>query len=394
MISRLHGGLVFPGDEKKLGVATEAKKEEEEEKVIAKDINEHFNPKKSDLTLEEKFKLCKSIGEEVISEERLLELLKKKETFNCYDGFEPSGRMHIAQGLLKAINVNKLTKAGGIFIFWVADWFALLNKKMDGDLNKIQDLGRYFVEIWKAAGMNLENVKFLWASEEINKRPDEYWTRVMDISTKNTLNRVLRCTQIMGREEGYELSASQIFYPCMQASDIFFLKADICQLGMDQRKVNVLAIEYAEKEGLEKPVVISHPMLMGLKKGQPKMSKCDPDSAIFMEDSAEDVKRKINKVQCTPQKITDNPILNYVQHIVFGLREQWTIERPEKWGGNITFNSYAELESAFADGSLSPEDLKGNLINLVNELLEPVRKHFTNDPFAKALLEKVKEYRK
>ncbi|RYY86754.1 hypothetical protein EON63_05275 [archaeon] len=33
------------------------------------------------------------------------------------------------------------------------------------------------------------------------------------------------------------MSAAQIFYPCMQCADVFFLKADICQLGMDQRKV-------------------------------------------------------------------------------------------------------------------------------------------------------------
>jgi len=38
---------------------------------------------------------------------------------------------------MKSINVNKLTTAGAIFIFWVADWFALLNNKMDGDLEKI-----------------------------------------------------------------------------------------------------------------------------------------------------------------------------------------------------------------------------------------------------------------
>ena len=30
--------------------------------------------------------------------------------------------------------------------------------------------------------------------------------------------------QIMGRSENDELSASQVFYPCMQAADIFFLK--------------------------------------------------------------------------------------------------------------------------------------------------------------------------
>jgi len=45
--------------------------------------------------------------------------------------------MHIAQGILRAINTNKIVDAGGIFIFWVADWFAQMNNKMDGDLNKI-----------------------------------------------------------------------------------------------------------------------------------------------------------------------------------------------------------------------------------------------------------------
>ena len=59
---------------------------------------------------------------------------------------------------MKATNVNKITQAGGIFIFWVADWFALLNNKMGGDLEKIRVVGRYFVEVWKAAGMDLSNV--------------------------------------------------------------------------------------------------------------------------------------------------------------------------------------------------------------------------------------------
>lgn len=47
-----------------------------------------------------------------------------------------------------------------------------------------------------------------------------------------------------------------------------------------------------------KPVIISHHMLMGLKEGQEKMSKSDPDSAIFMEDAAEDVKRKVLTALC------------------------------------------------------------------------------------------------
>ena len=170
--------------------------------------------------------------------------------------------MHIAQGIMRTNNVNKLIKAGCIFVFWVADWFALMNNKMGGDLSKIRTVGRYFIEIWKAAGMDLQNVKFLWASDEINKHSGDYWTLVIDIARKNNINRIQRCCQIMGRDDPEKLSCAQMMYPCMQCADIFHLKADICQLGLDQRKVNMLAREYCDDIGRkEKPIIISHRML-------------------------------------------------------------------------------------------------------------------------------------
>lgn len=80
-----------------------------------------------------KFEVLRSIGEECVTEADLRTLLgKKPDSFRLYDGFEPSGRMHIAQGIFKALNVNKCTQAGGTFVFWVADWFALMNDKVVG----------------------------------------------------------------------------------------------------------------------------------------------------------------------------------------------------------------------------------------------------------------------
>ena len=89
-----------------------------------------------------------------------------------------------------------------------------MNNKMGGDLKKIQKVGKYMVEVWKAIGMDLDHVEFVWSSEEINKKADEYWPLVLDIARKNKLARILRCSQIMGRSESDELAASQIFYPC------------------------------------------------------------------------------------------------------------------------------------------------------------------------------------
>src|SRR3989338_4828634 len=128
------------------------------------------------MNLQEKVDLVKQVGEEIVTEEELLELLKTKEHPIAYDGFEPSGKIHIAQGLLRAINVNKLTKAGIKFKFWVADWFALMNNKLGGDLEKIKVVGEYFIEVWKACGMDMKNVEFLWASEHMND--PSYWLKV------------------------------------------------------------------------------------------------------------------------------------------------------------------------------------------------------------------------
>jgi hypothetical protein len=47
-------------------------------------------------------------------------------------------------------------------------------------------------------------------------------------------------TRTQNTPKTWEKTASQIFYPCMQCADIFFLKADICQLGMDQRKARAM----------------------------------------------------------------------------------------------------------------------------------------------------------
>lgn len=341
-----------------------------------------------------KYQLLRSVGEECIQEEELRVLLDKKPEFIAYDGFEPSGRMHIAQGIMKALNVNKVTACGGTFIFWVADWFALMNNKLGGDLKKIQTVGRYMIEVWKAAGMNMERVKFMWSSEEILARPNEYWSLVLDIARKNSLNRIIRCTQIMGRSETDDLSAAQIMYPAMQCADIFFLKADICQLGMDQRKINVLAREYCDEIKRKfKPIILSHHMLMGLKEGQEKMSKSDPDSAIFMEDSEAEVNAKIKKAYCPPCIIEKNPIMDYVKHIVFGKVEAFEVARKEQDGGPVTYTSYEQLEADYKDGKLHPSDLKKAVAAAINEFIEPVRRHFVQDANAKQLLAAVKAFR-
>ena len=81
-------------------------------------------------------------------------------------------------------------------------------------------------------------------------------------------------------------------------------------------------------------------MLSGLKEGQAKMSKSDPDSAIFMEDTRDDVIRKVKKSFCPPTVIKENPIIDYCQHIILPSLGEILVDRKVENGGPKTYTTY------------------------------------------------------
>ncbi len=355
------------------------------------------------MDVAQRLALIQQVGEEILTLDELKTLLEQKQHPVAYDGFEPSGNLHIAQGLLRAINIGLMLKAGCRFKMWVADWFAWMNNKYDGDLEKIGIAGDYFIETWKACGLDTDKVEFLKASDVVGD--PAYWSKVVQIGRHSTLQRVLRTTQIMGRSEKDALSAAQIFYPCMQAADIFHLDADICQLGMDQRKVNILARELGPKLFGRKPVAVHHHMLMGLQQpGVPtgegdsveraiamKMSKSKPGSAIFMTDTAAEVEKKIGAAYCPEKQVMENPIIEYCKHIVFRKMDVLAIDRPAKFGGPLELQSYDDLVQVYTAGKLHPMDLKKGVAAAINGLLDPVRQHFSKGRPAE-LLAQVKSF--
>jgi len=159
-----------------------------------------------------------------------------------------------------------------------------------------------------------------------------------------------------------------------------------------------------DKSGkMHKPVVLSHHMLAALS-GLNKMSKSDPMSAIFMEDEAADVKKKIKAAYCPPGLVFEmvdlgdgkeptkkiNGCLEYCQYIVLPMLGKLTIAL--KAGTSVTYDNYADLEKDWIAGKVWPNELKPALADAINQLLAPVRKHFTSDATAAGLLTKMKQY--
>lgn len=357
------------------------------------------------MDVETRLKLVASVGEEIITPEELRQLLETKKHPVAYDGFEPSGLAAIHFGLLRSLNLKDLLKAGIKFKLLLADWHAWINNKMGGDLEKIRKVGEYFVEVWRAAGVDIDKVEVVWASDIVGDK--DYWQRVLLIAKNTTVARATRCLTIMGRKEGELNEVAQYFYPMMQTADIFHLEVDICQLGLDQRRANILAREIAPKFGWKKPVLIHHHMLMGLQGvKQPegyetnttidveissKMSKSKPDSAIFVHDSYETIKKKINKAYCAPKEIGNNPVLEYCKYIIFRQFKEMRIDRPKKFGGPIIYEGYEELEADFKKGNLHPADLKNATAFYLEKMIAPIRKHFEKDKKAKELYNMVKK---
>lgn len=358
------------------------------------------------MDVERKMEVFRRIGEEIITDEELRELLEEKKHPIAYDGFEPSGLAHLPFGLYRSMNLQELIEIGVRFKLLIADWHAWINNKMGGDLDKIKRVGEYFIEVWKAAGVDMSKVEVVWASDVVND--SEYWKKVVLVAKHTTLNRAMRALSIMGRKLGEMKETAQLFYPMMQVADIFTLEADICQLGLDQRRANVLAREVGPKLGLWKPVIVSHHMLMGLsgvKKPEgfdenkrfdleisSKMSKSKPEDCIFVHDTEEEIKKKIRRAYCPEKEIVNNPILDYCKHIIFRRYKEIVIERPQKYGGNIVFDSYDELEKTYMEGKLHPLDLKNAIAKYLNELIAPIREHFEKDKRANELYELVRSF--
>ncbi len=332
------------------------------------------------MDLEEKIRLFyRRPTEEIVSRERLIELLEEGRELKHYIGFEVSGFAHLGTGLVTAIKIKDLIKAGVKPTIFLADYHSWINKKLGGDLKLIQRVSlTYFKSVFLSLGLEEEKVEYVLGSSIYD---EEYWKLVLEIGNKMTLARVKRALTILGREESESNPVSFLIYPLMQAADIFKLNVDIAHAGMDQRKAHMLAIDAAEKLSLKKPLALHTHLLPALNsKGRmgpfSKMSKSIPNSAIFVHDSEEEIRKKISEAFCPAKEVEGNPVFEIMKYVIYlDDEEEVTLERDKKFGGTLTA-SFSEIEKLYREGKIHPLDIKKHVAEKLCELLEPTRKYF------------------
>ena len=333
-----------------------------------------------DLDITEKVDLIlRPPTEEVVTQDELIELFKTNSSPKHYIGLEISGFLHLGSLISTGFKINDFTKAGVKCKIFLADWHTLINDKLGGDWETISKVSKYYQDAFKLVCPDAEIV----LGSKLYEEKTEYWSELVKFTKHMSIARTMRTLTIMGRsEDDKKIDVAKLLYPAMQAVDIHSLDVDIAHAGMDQRKIHMLVREVFPKMGWKVPVSVHHKLLPGLSKPAEtnesqilgKMSKSDPNSGIFIHNTDEEIKKKISKAWCEEANIQNNPLLEIAKTVIFHEFNEMKVERPEKFGGNVSYSNYSQLETDFVEKKLHPGDLKQTVGNYLVEIISPIRK--------------------
>jgi tyrosyl-tRNA synthetase len=311
---------------------------------------------------------------EAVTEEEVRELAADPEGTRAYVGYEPSGRLHLGH-MLTANKLIDLQEAGLEVVILLADVHAYLNGK--GSFEKIEATAEAMREQFLAYGLDAEKTEFVYGSAF--QLEEEYLLDLHEMAVSTTLNRAQRAMAEL--QSGETAKVSHVVYPLMQALDIEYLDLDLAVGGLDQRKVHMLAREELPELGYEARPAIHTPILADIGTGVGKMANTG-GITISLADTHEDLAEKINDAFCPPTRDPDpdndgnereNPVLQLFRYHVFPRFDAVTVERPEEYGGTVTYGSYEALAGAIESGELHPMDAKETLVTHLDELMTPAR---------------------
>ena len=332
-----------------------------------------------DLDITEKVDLIlRPPTEEVVTQDELIELFKTNSSPKHYIGLEISGFLHLGSLISTGFKINDFTKAGVKCKIFLADWHTLINDKLGGDWETISKVSKYYQDAFKLVCPDVEIV----LGSKLYEEKTEYWSELVKFTKHMSIARTMRTLTIMGRsEDDKKIDVAKLLYPAMQAVDIHSLDVDIAHAGMDQRKIHMLVREIFPKMGWKVPVSVHHKLLPGLSKPAEtnesqilgKMSKSDPNSGIFIHNTDEEIKKKISKAWCEEANIQNNPLLEISKTVIFHEFSEMKVERPEKFGGNVSYSNYKQLETDFVEKKLHPGDLKQTVGNYLVKIISPIR---------------------
>ena len=325
------------------------------------------------MDVKEKLELLKRNSQEIVTEEELVKLMETKKKPSVYLGVSITGRPHVGY-YVWVIKMADFLKAGFKVKLLLADIHGSLdNTPWDLLENRFKYYSLVIPAMFESIGADIKNFEIVKGSDFQLKK--DYVFDVLKMSTFASVHDCRKASSdVVKQSDNPKLSG--LLYPIMQALDEQYLDVDIQYGGLDQRKILMFARANLPKLGYRSRVEFMTPLIPGLTAGG-KMSASDKGSKIDLIDTEADVKKKLNSAFCPEGAVEDNGVLAFCKYVIMTLKqdkgEEFVIKRPEKWGGNLSYKTYDELEKDFVEKKLHPMDLKQALAEEVNKLLETVR---------------------
>ena len=329
----------------------------------------------------ERTELVARFTEEVIEEAEIEALFEASDEPTAYIGYAPTGEMHIGH-FTTMRKLADFVEAGLDVTVLIADLHAHLDdaKSPFELLDARSQYYRTAIEAMiEASGADPAGVSFVRGTEFQLEEP--YTMDLYRLLAETTLSRAQRAgSEVVRQSDNPKLGG--LVYTLMQALDVAALDADVAYGGIDQRGIYMLAREQLPKQGYHKPTCVFAPLLSGLSGG--KMSASEAGSKINLTDSDETVAEKITGAYCPAGEAEGNGVLEYLRFLVFPVFDErgrpFVVERPEEYGGDLTYEGYDALESDFVSGELHPADLKPAAASAIAEVIDPVRERLSEEP--------------
>lgn len=322
------------------------------------------------MDLNERLELVKRNTQEILVVEELIELLKTNKNPKAYLGVATTGSFHMGY-FVPCGKLLDFEKAGIKNIILIADIHAALDD-LKCKWEELELKAEYYKKCFELGFPWVKKPDFVIGSSFQLKK--EYQYDVLKMSTLLTVARATRAASEVTRMKNPKVS--ELIYPIMQALDEQYLGVDIQLGGSDQRHILTMAREYLSPLGYKKRVEIMTPLIVSLKGPGVKMSASIPESHIKIHEDEASIKNKINKAYCPEGVKEDNPILQLYQYILFPIKSKIKIERDKKFGGDIKFKDYTELERSFVEREIHPIDIKQTLSKYLIEIFKNVRNYF------------------
>jgi tyrosyl-tRNA synthetase len=320
-----------------------------------------------------KFELVKRNTAEIVGEDELNKLLKKKKKPVVYLGWSITGKTHLGY-FVPVIKLGDFLKAGFSVKILLADLHGALDNT---PWNLLEHRFEYYSKtiplMFNAIGVDTKELEIVKGSEF--QLAPEYCFDVLKMSSFTSVNDVKRAgSEVVKFGDNPKLSG--LIYPIMQALDEEYLKVDVQYGGIDQRKILMFARENLPKIGYEPRIEIMTPLIPGLV-GK-KMSASHEKTRIDLLDSEKIVLDKVKGSDMVAGN-PDNFVMSFLKYVIMVIKEdkkeKFIVERDEKYGGNLEYSNYEDIEEDFVSKKIHPLDLKNSVAKEIFNLLKPIQKN-------------------